>query len=418
MMKVIAVISSLDTKGEDVQYLIELIEKFGHRAFVIDVGTRKQSLIKPDISSIDIARKAGYKWEYPVKMQRHTVVDVLRKGISKLLPELYNTGKIDAAISIGGLQNTNIAVSGMKQLPIGVPKIMVSTMASGKRAFGLIVDHSDIVPFPSITDFSGGNPITNAILRNAVSALVGMVEKSGRPIEVGEEILIGVTTMGVVNEGYEKLVKSLKMMGYRVVSFHSTGVGGRLMDDFIEKDVIKATVELSLHEIVAELFGGYSAGDTKRLFASCVKAIPQVVVPGGCDFIDYEISGLDKSIFKRKYVLHNSEIGHFKLYKKEAEVVGKEIALRLNKAKGPVTVVIPLQGVREGTKEGEPLYDPDVDTALFNSIRENIKKDNVKVIDVNANINDDTFIKVVSDELKSILSGMIFNGDVHNGQTG
>ena len=402
MKKTIAIIASLDTKGDDVLFLRELIHKFGHEVLIIDVGSRKQNIINSDINVIEIAKEAGHKWSFPISGRRNALIDIIKEGISKLVPRLYLSGQFDAVISIGGLQNTLIAVSAMSKLPIGIPKIMVSTMASGKRPFDIIVGRSDIVPFPSLADFSGGNVVTNTVLKNAVAAIVGMVEKAGKPIEFTEKMLIGITTMGVVNNGSEIVIKRLKEYGYQVVSFHSTGVGGKIMDELVNQGVIKAVVDFSLHEIVSELFGGYSSGANNRLINACEKGIPQIVVPGGCDFIDFEVSATKKEMFNRKHVYHNSNIVHFKLLKNEIIKVGEVISNRLNKAKGSVIVIIPLQGFREGTKVGEPLYEPDVDNAIIHVLKKKLSK-KIKIIEVNLHINDDEFGTLVSSEMRNLL---------------
>ena len=355
MKKTIAIIASLDTKGDDVLFLRELIHKFGHEVLIIDVGSRKQNIINSDINVIEIAKEAGHKWSFPISGRRNALIDIIKEGISKLVPRLYLSGQFDAVISIGGLQNTLIAVSAMSKLPIGIPKIMVSTMASGKRPFDIIVGRSDIVPFPSLADFSGGNVVTNTVLKNAVAAIVGMVEKAGKPIEFTEKMLIGITTMGVVNNGSEIVIKRLK-----------------------------------------------EYGANNRLINACEKGIPQIVVPGGCDFIDFEVSATKKEMFNRKHVYHNSNIVHFKLLKNEIIKVGEVISNRLNKAKGSVIVIIPLQGFREGTKVGEPLYEPDVDNAIIHVLKKKLSK-KIKIIEVNLHINDDEFGTLVSSEMRNLL---------------
>ncbi len=400
--KTVAIIATLDTKGEDVLFLMNLLHGYGHGTFIVDVGSRGQNLIKPDVDAVEIAKRAGKKWSYPIVVERRELVETMGMGIEKIFPELYEKGYFEAVISIGGLQNTTIAVRAMKTLPIGVPKIMVSTMASGKRPFELIVGYSDIVPFPSLADFSGGNIVSDNVLRNAAAAISGMVERAGKPLSVPEETVIGLTTMGVINRGTEEVVKLLKGKGYQVVCFHSTGVGGKLMDKLIKEEIIKAALELSLHEIVAELFGGYASGAQNRLVAACEKGIPQVIVPGGCDFIDFTVSEIDEEMFRRKHVYHNQEIVHLKLYKDEIVKVADLIVSRLNNARGPVTVVIPLRGFRENAEEGGALYDPDVDYALIKTFESKLKN-SIKIVKVDANINDKSFAAVVSDEMQKLL---------------
>lgn len=402
MKKIIAVIASLDTKETEILFLMEIFQQSGHDVFIIDIGAEKSSLVKSQINAIDIAREAGHEWVSPMDVPKHKMIDVLKLGVSTLIPRLYERGAFDALISIGGLQNTTIAVSAMKTLPIGFPKVMVSTVASGRRHFETIVGYTDIIAIPSVADFAGSNIITDTVLRNAASAIIGIVEKAGKPLCHSDEMLIGLSTMGVVNKGSARLIKRLKKRGYQVASFHSTGVGGKIMDDLIDQEIIKATIEFSLHEIIGELFGGYSSGAGKRLVKSSIKGIPQLIIPGACDFIDLNTSGLEKEMLKRKHVYHNSDLLHLKLLKSEIVEVGELIASRLNESKAPVTVVIPLKGFRVDTGKGEALYSPEIDMALVKVLKEKIKNE-IKIIEVDANINDDKFSLVVINELEKLL---------------
>lgn len=403
MKKTIAIIASLDTKETEVLFLIEIIQKSGNDVFIIDIGAEKTSLVDSQINAIDIAKEAGHYWIFPKDVKKSEMVDVLKSGVSKLIPKLYHKGLFDAIISIGGLQNTTVAVCAMKTLPIGFPKVMVSTVASGKRPFETIVGNTDIITIPSIADFSGRNIITDTVLQNAAAAIIGIVEKAGKPLSFSEDMLIGMTTMGVVDKGSASLVKSLKEKGYQIVSFHSTGVGGKIMDNLVDEGIIKATIEFSLHEIVGEIFGGYSSGAENRLISSSKKGIPQLIIPGACDFLDLNTSGLQREMLNRKHIYHNSDLVHLKLLKNEIIEVGKLIVARLNESKGPVTIVIPLQGFRTGTKPGEPLYDPEIDLALIKILRSKVI-DNINIIEVDANINDVEFNFVALKEMEKLLA--------------
>lgn len=406
MKRVIGIIASLDTKEEEVLFIKDLLTKYEHQLFIIDVGAGQSSSITPDIDALSIAKEAGYNWVSPFDVPKHEMIDVLKSGIEILIPKLFQKGLFSGLLSIGGLQNTTVAVSAMKVLPIGFPKVIVSTVASGKRSFESIVGMTDCAVMPSITDFSGSNVITDIVLSNAVAAITGMVEKAGAPLQKKPGMLIGMTTMGVVDKGSSNLIRRLKGIGYQVVSFHSTGVGGKILDGMIDQGIIKATVEFSLHEIVGELLGGYSGGAVKRLLASCRKGIPQVIIPGACDFIDFGAAGLSNELRGRKHIYHNSDLIHLKLSKKEIVDVGKLIVDRLKEATGPVTVVLPLKGMRAGSTKGGALYDPEVDHALFDILKTGLES-TAKVIEVNAGINDEEFSVIVQDEVEYILHSNI-----------
>jgi len=402
MKKTIAIIASLDTKEKEVLFLKNIFRHYGHEVFIIDIGVKISSLVNSQINAIEIAKEVGHNWISPMDVPKHEMIDVLKYGVSELIPILYKKGLFDAIISIGGLQNTTVAVSAMKKLPIGFPKVMVSTVASGKRHFETIVGSTDIIAIPSIADFAGSNIITDTVLRNAAAAIIGIVENAGKPLDSIEGLLIGITTMGVVNKGSSNIINRLQKKGYEVVSFHSTGVGGRILDELVEKGVIKATIEYSLHEIIGELFGGYSSGALNRLVNSGKMGIPQLIIPGACDFIDFATPGLEKEILERKHIYHNSDLIHAKLSKSEIIKVGTLISERLNNSVGTVTLVIPLKGFRAGARKGEPLYDPEIDRALISTLKAKIKK-SIRIIEVDLNINDDKFGLLVLNEMEKLL---------------
>lgn len=403
MEKTIAIIATLDTKEAEVAFIKKMIERLGCKTLIIDVGARSNSSIIPDIKPEDVARESGRDWKCIYDVPKHEMILGLLEGIALLMPRLYAQGKFSAVLSIGGAQNTTIAVSGMKALPIGLPKLMVSTIASGQRTFESFVGTKDITLMPSVVDISGINKLTTAILSNAVAAIVGMVKYAGIPLKSDKELIIGATLMGVTNDGVVQAVQLLEEAGCQVVSFHSTGVGGRAMDEFIAQGTIRAVLDLSLHEITSEMFGrGFSVGANNRLVAACNAGIPQVIAPGGVDFIDFNTNELPADIDKRKYMLHNSNITHIKLSQHEIVRVGEIIVERLNKSHGPVTVLIPLRGFRQNTSSGQALYEPEVDAAFIEVLHRGLKSE-IKIVDVDANINDEIFSKRAAAEMLEII---------------
>ena len=327
----------------------------------------------------------------------------MSEGASMLAPELYGHGLFDAILSIGGVQNTMIGVAAMKTLPIGVPKLMVSTVASGQRTLEPLVGSKDIVLMPSVADIAGINVLTRTILGNAVGAIVGMATHGGQPLCAGDELIIGLTQMGVTN-GVAQAARLLEQVGYQVISFHSAGAGGPAMEELIADGTIKAVMDLTLHEIVAEMFaGGFSAGARNRLAAACKAGIPQVIAPGGADFIDFEIHQLPADMDRRKYIFHNPGIAHIKLHKEEILRVGSIIAERLNRNHGPVTILIPLGGFRQAASRGEPLWDAEVDNTLIDILRTRLKPE-IKVIEIDANINDLEFSQAAVAAMRELLA--------------
>lgn len=403
MKKTIAVMASLDTKEAEVSFMKEMIERLGCRALIIDLSLLGQSTMHPDIPREDVIKAGGRDWAGLQLGQKHEKMAAMTEGACALVPELYRRGLFDAILSIGGVQNTTIGVAAMKALPIGVPKLMVSTVASGQRTFEPLVGSKDIMLLPSVADIAGVNVLTRRILENAVAAIVGMATQAGKPLCAGDELIIGLTLMGVTN-GVVEAARLLERDGYQVISFHSTGAGGRAMEELIAAGTIKAVMDLTLHEIIAEMFaGGFSVGATNRLEAACKAGIPQVIAPGGCDFIDYGIRELPADMDRRKYLYHNSDIAHIKLHKEEIARAGAIIVDRLNRNNGPVTVLIPLGGFRQATSQGEALWDKEVDNTLIEILRTRLKA-GIKVTEIDANINDLKFSEAAVGAMRELLA--------------
>jgi uncharacterized protein (UPF0261 family) len=328
----------------------------------------------------------------------------MAEGAAALVPTLYRRGAFDAVLAIGGLQNTTMAVGAMQALPIGVPKLLVSTVASGRRTFEPLVGSKDIVLMPAVADVAGINALTRVILGNAAGAIVGMAILAGQPLSVGDETIIGLTQIGVTN-GVVQATRILEEAGYQVIGFHATGVGGRAMEELIAAGTIKAAMDLTLHEIVAEIFPlSYSSGASNRLEAACKAGIPQVIAPGGLDFTDFGVHELLPDIDRRKYILHNANFAHIKLLKEEIVRVASIVVDRLNRNDAPVTVVLPLGGCCQAAAPGGPLCDPEVDNALIEVFRTRLKPA-IKVIEIDANINDMKFSEAAAGAMLALLAG-------------
>lgn len=409
-MKTIAIVMSIDTKEEEAGFLKQCIERSGHRALVIDIsasGSYKPKRIVPDISREEVCREGGTDPALLAGMAKNEAVQAMMNGARAIVPRLYAEGRFDAIISAGGLQNTITAADAMKTLPMGVPKVMVSTVACGERRFEQFVGIKDIVMIPSIADISGINVITETVLSNAASAVTGMAE-TAKPVVCDGKLRVGVTMMGVTNNAAVQAIRILESNGIETVSFHSTGVGGRCFEYLVRERIIGAAMDLSLHEIVsADVFGcGFSNGAAGRLTAGAQAGIPMVVAPGALDFIDFYVEDLKKGVIgdytSRKYVLHNNLVAHVKLFADESMKAAEIAAERLNSAKGPVTVILPLRGFRTETLPGQKLYDPETDRAILDTFREKLNS-KIRRVEVDANINDMLFSRTAAEEMLALL---------------
>ncbi|NLG83481.1 MAG: UPF0261 family protein [Firmicutes bacterium] len=406
MPKTIVVVASLDTKGREVAYIKGLIEQWGHRAFLIDVGVQDEPLIPPDLTRVEVARAGGVSWEAIKDKEKRVRIEAMAKGAAVMATSLYAEGRLDGLLSLGGAQNTTIGTTAMKALPIGVPKVMVSTVASGQRTFEPLVGTKDVLLLHSVADLAGINMVTEVVLKNAVAAIVGMAEHAGRSLSPREgRPAIGATMLGVTNDGVTEAVRLLENNGFEVVTFHANGVGGRAMEELIRQGLIRATMDLTLHEITAELFGGYCTGAIGRLNAAAEAGIPQVVAPGAADVIDYTESSLNMlpDWARRKYIYQHPTILHLKLHPHEMAQVAEVIAERLNRSRGPVRVLLPLRGFCQAGFPGGPLFDPAVDLVLLETFRQKLRP-GIDLLEVEANINEPAFARAAAKAMLELLS--------------
>ncbi len=408
-MKTIAIILSIDTKEAEARFLKACVERRGHKALVIDLSTRGTYDFVPDVTRDEVCLAGGTQPSALKNMPKNEAVQAMMDGAKAIVPYLYAKGAFDGIISAGGLQNTMAAVGAMQTLPMGVPKVMVSTVACGPRSFEPFVGIKDIVMIPSIADITGINSVTEVILGNAAAAVIGMTEQTRRLPEDGKT-RIGTTLMGVTNNSAVQAARLLEAKGYEVISFHSTGVGGRYLEYLIGEGLITASMDLSLHEVIAaDVFNlGFSNGAPGRLKVGCEKGIPMVVAPGALDFVDVYLADFKNGIIgdwtQRKYNLHNNAVAHVKAFAYESEKAAKMVVERLNKAKGPVTVLLPLRGLRVDTLPGQSLYDPEVDEAILNVFRKGLDK-KIKQIEVDANLTDMAFSQAAASEMAALIEG-------------
>jgi len=385
-MKTIAVVVCCDTKQSETEYICKKINDNGCRPIVIDTSTSAGYRSAADITRERVAERGGQDWASVEGGPKHELLDLMCVGAAGIVSDLYAEGEIDGIFSCGGLQNTTIGSSAMRGLPIGFPKMMVSTVATGQRTFDKVVGIKDITVMPSISDFAGINVVSRTVIDNAVAALAGMVKHAGGRIPKSKGTVIGTTLMGATNDGVVNAVKLLEEAGHEVVSFHSTGAGGKVMEELIEEGIITAAMDLTLHEVVYEYFGyGFGYGADGRLLSGVKNGIPMVVCPAGIDFMCQWKNAMFDDIDRRKYNWHNSTLAHVKLNVKEVTDISRIIIDRLNEAApGKVVVIMPTDGFRSFTQKGQALYDKDVDNAIIDTFENHLKKDiPIKYIDAN-----------------------------------
>lgn len=374
-MATIAIIACCDTKYHEITFVKEKILAAGHQPLVLDISTGPNVTLRADVTREDVLRTGGYTWEEVHKLAKSDAISAMTESISKTIVKLFQEKKMDGVIGMGGLQNTVVCSAALRLLPIGFPKMICSTIASGYRYFDTVVGDKDIAVIPSIVDFAGMNPINEAVLGNTVSAMIGMVTYGGRLIDTKGEPYIATTLMGITNDTVMQASNQLSAMGKHVISFHSTGIGGKVMEDLIYDGVISAVMDLSLHEMTAEYFGGYgySKGANNRLCAAAKAGIPALICPGGIDFACLRTDELFKDEEERGYVWHNKDLTHTRLYEHEILDITKTIAERVNQSAGRTKVILPMGGLRTQSYPGEFFHKPETIRKMKAIFEENLK---------------------------------------------
>jgi uncharacterized protein (UPF0261 family) len=387
-MKTIALVGALDTKGPEYRFVKECIEGRGHRTLVVDVGVLGEPAFPADIAREEVARAGdGDLAALRAKGDRGEAMAVMTRGAEALLPKLHAEGRLHGILALGGSGGTAIACAAMRALPLGVPKVMVSTVAGGDVSG--YVGVKDIVMVPSITDVAGINRISREVFARAAGAVCGMVEAAvppgaDRPIVVAS--MFGNTTPAV-----EAAKARLEAEGYEVLVFHATGTGGRMMESLVEAGLVSGVLDITTTEWADELVGGVLAAGPARLEAAARKGVPAVVAPGCLDMVNFWAPGTVPAKFAgRRFYPHNPNVTLMRTDVEESRKLGEIIAGKLSPSRGPVTVVIPLGGLSMIDAPGKPFWWPEADRALFDALKGNLRKD-IPVVELDCNINDPPF---------------------------
>ncbi|WP_339294839.1 Tm-1-like ATP-binding domain-containing protein [Paenibacillus sp. FSL W7-1279] len=400
-MKTVAIAGTFDSKGAEFSYVKSVIESLGLKTFTIHSGVF-EPLFKPDVSNVEVAAEAGVDIrEIAARKDRAAGTEALAQGMGKIVPRLYAEGKFDAMLSFGGTGGTSIVTAGMRALPIGVPKLMVSTVASGNTA--PYVGTSDIIMFPSIVDVSGLNSFSTKIFTNAAHAIAGMVQFESAP-PVDKKPLVAATMFGVTTPCIDYARAHLELHGYEVLVFHATGTGGQTMESLIEAGYIDGVLDLTTTEWCDELVGGVLAAGPHRLEAAGRCKVPQVVSTGALDMVNFGPYETVPEIFReRNLYKHNPSVTLMRTTVGENRQLGEKIAEKLNGSQGPTVLMLPLKGVSMLDVEGEAFHGPEEDKMLFDTLRQRIDRKNVELIEMNTDINDQAFAVAAADKLMELM---------------
>ena len=397
-MKTIAVLGTLDSKGHEHQFVADIIRKLGHTPLLIDVGSGDHPQVTPDITRHELAEAAGLDLQ-PIldRKDRGECVTAISQAAPILLAQLAGQEKIHGVISLGGGGGTALGTAAMRALPVGFPKLMVSTLASGNTAH--YVGTKDITMMPSIVDVAGLNSISKIIFTRAAHAICGMVQ--AEIDQSDSKPLIVASMFGNTTDCINIAAKVLEDAGYEVLIFHATGTGGKTMESLIESGMVKGVLDITTTEWADELVGATLSAGPTRLDAMTKAKVPAVIAPGCLDMANYgERDSVPEKFADRTFYIHNPQVTLMRTNAEECAELGKIIAEKANANPAPTAILNPLKTVSVISAEGQPFYDPEADQALFNSIHEHAK---VEVIDYDEEINSEVFAQAAARKLLELI---------------
>lgn len=401
MSKTILLIGTLDTKGTEYGYVRDLILERGHQVILINAGVTGDPQVTPDISAAAVAEAGGSTLAaLREQADRGVAIEVMARGAANLAVQLHGEGKVDGVLGLGGSGGTAIATPAMRELPVGLPKLMVSTVASGDVQ--PYVGTKDISMMYSVVDIAGLNRLSRRILANAAGAICGMVEQSMPEAE--DKPLLAATMFGVTTSCVTMVRERLEQAGYEVLVFHATGSGGQAMEGLIRDGFITGVADITTTEWCDQLVGGVLSAGPHRLEAAAKKGIPQVVSCGALDMVNFWALETVPAQFKERTLYkHNPNVTLMRTTPEECAELGRIIASKLNRAQGPTVLFLPLRGVSAIDQEGQPFYLPQADKALFDALRRNIRPP-VELVELDLHINDPAFAEAMAERLLKLLS--------------
>jgi len=397
----VVLVGTFDTKGTEYAYIKERLLESGVHTILVDSGVLGDSPSKTDFSHHDVAEAAGTSIsEMIASGDRGTSITTMARGASIIVQQLYEEGRMDGILGLGGSGGTALVTQVMRALPIGLPKLMVSTMASGEtRPY---VGSTDITMMYSVVDIAGINRLSAKILTNAAGAISGMV-KMAVPTLTSEKPLIGATMFGVTTPSVNVARERLEQLGYEVLVFHATGTGGESMESLIKDGFITATLDVTTTELADELVGGVLSAGPDRLCSAGEAGIPQVVSLGALDMVNFGPMETVPAKFKDRLLYkHNDTITLMRTTSDECVGLGRSIAHKLNASKGPITLFIPLKGFSLIAIEGQLFYDAEADNALIDALNKYIDPNVVEIIQVDTDINNPQFAEAMADRLHEL----------------
>ncbi|MBD0381880.1 Tm-1-like ATP-binding domain-containing protein [Paenibacillus sedimenti] len=403
MEKKAVLIGALDTKGHEYQFVKDALQACGIDTFVVDTGVLGEPLFKPDVSADEVARAGGSSIEELRRQNdRGTAVSVMTQGAANIAVQLEKQGILGGVFGMGGTAGTTVAASALQALPIGVPKLLVSTVASGNtRPY---VGVKDIMMMYSIVDIAGINRLSRRILNNAAYALAGMIQQAGLEQESADDkVTLGITMFGVTTPCATRVREILEKKGYDLLVFHATGTGGLAMEELIKAGYIKGVADITTTELADDLVGGIFSAGPNRLNAAGAAGIPQVVSVGALDMVNFGPPETVPAQFKgRTFYQHNPTTTLMRTTVSENRELGRMLASKLNEGTAPTILVFPKAGVSLLDMAGKPFEGKEERLALYEGIKQQLRSD-ITMIDMEQDINDSAVADVIAEHLLKLL---------------
>jgi uncharacterized protein (UPF0261 family) len=404
VVKTILLIGTLDTKGREYAFVRDQILSRGHRVFMLDAGVLgepPEGFIPDSPASLTAEKGGGTLAELRERRDRGHALEIMGIGARVRAIELLETHTFDAVFAMGGSGGTSIGATAMQALPVGLPKLIVSTMTSGD--VGPYVGVKDITMMYSIVDVAGLNRVSRRVFTNAAGAICGMAEQPA--FETETRPLVAATMFGVTTPCVDRLRERIESKGYEMLVFHAVGSGGRAMESLITDGFVTGVADVTTTEWCDELVGGVLSAGPHRLEAAARKGVPQVVSVGALDMVNFGPKETVPEQFRtRNLYVHNPQVTLMRTTPEESAKLGEIIAGKLNETTGPTVFFIPLKGVSMIDAEGMPFHDPIADKALFDALRRTLDPTKVQLVELDLNINDPAFADAMADRLLAMLA--------------
>lgn len=394
--------ATLDTKGVEAAFARDVMRALGVEVVLVDTGALGEPQVRADVTRDELYSAAGTTLAaVRARADRGEAVAAAARGAEAIARARHAEGRVTGVLGIGGGAGTTIGTAAMRALPIGVPKLMVSTLASGQTAH--YVGTSDVLMMNAVADISGLNRISRAVLTRAAQAMAGMAKGGALPIDANDRPIVAASMFGVTTPCVERARARLEAAGYEVLVFHATGGGGRTLEMLAASGMLAGVLDVTTTELADELVGGFLTAGPDRLTAAGSRGVPQVVSVGALDMVNFHgIDSVPERFRGRTLYRHNANVTLMRTTPDECRALGREIGAKLAAARGPAAILFPARGVSAIDRVGQPFDDPAARAELLRGLRET--KRDVPLVELDLHVNDEAFADCAADELLARMS--------------